>query len=91
MHTLRFGRGRFARDLSVSNSAFVNKIRESAKRFVYVVANFTAVDLGKVTEITPYWQVIIVVLLVIFIAISVLSVVMAIVSYVKTKARKTAL
>lgn len=72
-----------------ANPAFANKIRESAKRYAYVVANFAAVDLGKVTETTPYWQVIIVVLLVIFVVTSLLSVVLAIISYVKTTSRKT--
>lgn len=74
-----------------SNSAFANKIRESAKRYAYVAANFLAVNLGKVTENMPYWQIIIVVLLVVFSAISVFSVVMAVISYVKTKVKKSAL
>lgn len=68
-----------------SNAAFCNKIAEATKRYVYVVANFTAVDLGIVKVIVPFWQVILVVVVSVCALIGTASVGMLIIYYIKKR------
>lgn len=71
-----------------TNSAFANKIRESAKRYAYVVANFVAVDLGEVKSVTPVWEIILIAVFVLFIVASVVSVGLSVFGYVKQNIKK---
>ena len=82
-----------ALDAYASSPTFATKVRESVRRYVFIIANYSAAMNGlssssQIVKVSPWWQTLIVTCIVSFSVLSAAALVMMTVSYVKESGTK---